>query len=179
MSASKQQTPKHGSGHQHPAELRERAVRMVQETMKETGERHGVVTRIAVQLGLGSETLRHWVKQAEINAGERPGITTKDQQRIAELEKEVRELRRANEILKVASANSTRGSNLSMMGHHARRQRNGPHGKTRTDVGAEARALAEMERRPIFDGHRPSFGQTRGLDLRRREGQGRLHARGA
>jgi len=77
---------------------------MVQETMKETGERHGVVTRIAVQLGLGSETLRHWVKQAEINAGERPGITTKDEQRIAELEKENRELRRANEILKAASA---------------------------------------------------------------------------
>ncbi len=98
MAASKQQTPKHGSGHQHPAELRERAVRMVQETMKESGERHGVVTRIAVQLGLGSETLRHWVKQAG------PGVTTKDQQRIAELEKEVRELRRANEILKAASA---------------------------------------------------------------------------
>src|SRR5439155_1118614 len=104
MSASKQQTPKHGSGHQHPAELRERAVRMVQETMKETGERHGVVTRIAVQLGLGSETLRHWVKQAEIDNGQRPGVTTKDQQRIAELEKEVRELRRANEILKRATA---------------------------------------------------------------------------
>ena len=93
-----------GSGHQHPAELRERAVRMVQETMKETGERHGVVTRIAVQLGLGSETLRHWVKQAEIDGGQRAGITTKDQQRIAELEKENRELRRANEILKAASA---------------------------------------------------------------------------
>src|SRR5260370_12311070 len=104
MSASKQQTPKHGSGHQHPAELRERAVRMVQETMKETGERHGVVTRIAVQLGLGSETLRHWVKQAEINAGEPPGITTKDQQRIAELEKENRALRRAHQIPKAASA---------------------------------------------------------------------------
>jgi transposase len=104
MSAPKQPTPKHGSGHQHPVELRERAVRMVQETIKETGERHGVVTRIAVQLGLGSETLRHWVKQAEIDGGQRPGITTKDQQRIAELEKEVRELRRANEILKAASA---------------------------------------------------------------------------
>jgi transposase len=57
-----------------------------------------------VQLGLGSETLRHWVKQAEIDGGQRPGITTKDQQRIAELEKEIRELRRANEILKAASA---------------------------------------------------------------------------
>src|SRR5712692_4282749 len=73
MAASKQQTTKHGSGYRHPPELRERAVRMVEETMKETGERHGVVTRIAVQLGLGSETLRHWVKQAEIDKGERPG----------------------------------------------------------------------------------------------------------
>jgi len=49
---------------------------MVLETMKETGECHGAVTRIAVQLGLGSETLRHWVKQAEIDDGQRPGITT-------------------------------------------------------------------------------------------------------
>jgi transposase len=104
MAASKQERSKQGSGHQHPRELRERAVRMVEETIKETGERHGVVTRIAVQLGLGSETLRHWVKQAEINNGRRPGITTRDQQRIAELEKENRELRRANEILKAASA---------------------------------------------------------------------------
>ena len=103
MSAQKQQSSKHGSGHRHPAELRERAVRMVQETMRETGERHGVVTRIAVQLGLGSETLRHWVKQAEIDGGQRPGITTTDQQRIVELEKEVRELRRANDILKAAA----------------------------------------------------------------------------
>ena len=87
MSAPKQQASKQGSGHRHPAELRERAVRMVEETMRETGERHGVVTRIAVQLGLGSETLRHWVKQAEIDGGQRPGITTKDQPRIVELEK--------------------------------------------------------------------------------------------
>lgn len=104
MSASKQQTPKHGSGHRHPPELKERAVRMVEETMKQTGERHGVVTRVAVQLGLGSETLRAWVKQADIDKGLRPGVTTSDQQRIAELEREVRELRRANEILKAASA---------------------------------------------------------------------------
>src|SRR3989441_13343856 len=104
MAASKHQTSKQGSGHRHPPELRERAVRMVQETIKETGERHGVVTRIAVQLGLGSETLRHWVKQAEIDNGQRRGITTRDQQRIAELEKEVRGLRRANEILKAAAA---------------------------------------------------------------------------
>ena len=104
MSAAKQPTPKHGSGHRHRPELREWAVRMVEETIKQTGERHGVVTRVAVQLGLGSETLRHWVKQAEIDNGQRPGVTTQDQQRIAELEKENQELRRANEILKAATS---------------------------------------------------------------------------
>src|SRR5712692_6588073 len=104
MASAKHQTSRRGSGHRHPPELRERAVRMVEETIKETGERHGVVTRIPIQLGLGSETLRHWVKQAEIDKGQRPGVTSKDQQRIAELEKENRELRRANEILKAASA---------------------------------------------------------------------------
>jgi len=88
----------------YPPELKARAVRMVQEAIKETGRRHGVVTRVSVQLGIGSETLRDWVRQAEIDTGQRPGITTKDQQRIAELEKENRELRRANEILKTAAS---------------------------------------------------------------------------
>jgi transposase-like protein len=78
MSAPKHQSSKQGSGHQHPRELRERAVRMVEETIRETGERHGVVTRIAMQLGLGSETLRHWVKQAEINGDQRPGVMTRE-----------------------------------------------------------------------------------------------------
>jgi transposase len=77
---------------------------MVLETIKETGQRHGVVTRVGLQLGIGSETLRHWVKQAEVDTGRRPGVTTEDHQRIVELEKEIRELRRANEILKAASA---------------------------------------------------------------------------
>src|SRR2546429_6657853 len=78
----------------HPPELRERAVRMVLETIKETGERHGVVTRVGLELGIGSETLRHWVKKAEVDHGLRPGVTTADRQRIVELEKENRELRR-------------------------------------------------------------------------------------
>ncbi len=94
MPASNHQTSKQGSGHRHPPELRERAVRMVQETIKATGERHGVVTRVGLELGIGSETLRHWVKQAEVDQGLRPGVTTADQQRIVELEKENRELRR-------------------------------------------------------------------------------------
>ena len=89
----------------YPPELRQRAVRMVKEAIAQAGgQRHGVVTRVAIQLGMGSETLRHWVKQAEIDEGERPGITTDERQRIAELEREVRELRRANEILKAATS---------------------------------------------------------------------------
>ena len=88
----------------YPAEMRERAVRMVHEAVAETGERVGAVTRVARQLGIGPESLRNWVKQAEINAGKRPGMTTTEQRRIVELEREVRELRRANEILKAAAA---------------------------------------------------------------------------
>src|SRR5215468_1825702 len=88
----------------YPSEMRERAVRMVHEAIAESGERVGAVTRVARQLGIGPESLRNWVKQAEIDSGKRPGVTSIEQQRIAELEREVRDLRRANEILKAASA---------------------------------------------------------------------------
>jgi len=94
----------HPAQRRYPPELRERAVRMVAETMQQTGERVGVITRVARQLGVGTESLRSWVRQAEVDGGRRPGLTTAEQQRIAELEREVRELRRANEILKAASA---------------------------------------------------------------------------
>ena len=94
----------HPSQRRYPPELRERAVRMVLETIEQTGERFGVITRVARQLGIGSESLRGWVRQAEVDGGRRPGMTTAEQQRIAELEREVRELRRANDILKAASA---------------------------------------------------------------------------
>jgi transposase len=88
----------------YPPEMRERAVRMVHEAVAETGERVGAVTRVARQLGIGPESLRNWVKQADVDAGKRPGMTTAEQRRIVELEREVRELRRANEILKAAAA---------------------------------------------------------------------------
>jgi transposase len=94
----------HPSQRRYPPELRERAVRMVLETIEQTGERFGVITRVARQLGIGSESLRGWVRQAEVDGGRRPGVTTAEQQRIAELEQQVRELRRANDILKAASA---------------------------------------------------------------------------
>jgi transposase len=94
----------HPSQRRYPPELRERAVRMVLETIQETGTRSGVITRIARQLGIGTESLRSWVRQAEIDGGHRPGISTQDKERIAVLEREVRELRRTNEILRTASA---------------------------------------------------------------------------
>ncbi len=94
----------HPSQKRYPPELRERAVRMVLETIGQTGERHGVVARVADQLGINRETLRNWARQAEVDAGQRPGVTTTEQQRITELERENRELRRANEILRSASA---------------------------------------------------------------------------
>ncbi len=62
-----------------------------------------MVTRIARELGIGGETLRVWVRQAEVDSGRRPGTTTDDKKRIAELERELREARRANEILRAAA----------------------------------------------------------------------------
>lgn len=90
----------------YPIELRERAIRMVLDALAsdDPESRRGVYRRIGDQLGVNSETLRSWVKQAQVDAGDRPGTTTVEAQRIKELEKEVRELRRANQILKSASA---------------------------------------------------------------------------
>ncbi len=88
----------------YPEELRERAVKMVFEVRERDGKGHGEIARVARQLGIHPEALRTWIRQAEIDGGTRPGITTEESRRIAELERENRELRRANEILKAASA---------------------------------------------------------------------------
>ena len=79
------------------------AVRLVRQARAE-GREQGAVTRVAEQLGYGTESVRLWVRQADIDAGDAPGVTTVEAARIRELEGEVRELRRANEILKRASA---------------------------------------------------------------------------
>jgi len=76
---------------------------MVLEVQAETGEKQGAVPRIAKQLGIGVESLRQWVNQANVDAGRRPGTTSAEAARIADLERENRELRRANDILKAAS----------------------------------------------------------------------------
>src|SRR5260370_4098005 len=80
----------------YPEELRERAVKMVFEIRDQEGKGHGEIARVAGQLGVHREALRTWIRQAEIDGGARPGTTTEDSPRIAELEREVRELRRAN-----------------------------------------------------------------------------------
>ena len=88
----------------YPDELRERAVRLAVDARKDPAGRPGALARIGGQLGINPETLRNWVAQAEIDGGSRPGTTTTGAARLAELEKENKELRRANAILKSASA---------------------------------------------------------------------------
>ena len=88
----------------YPDELRERATRMAVEARRDPASSTGAIKRIADHLGVHPEALRTWVKRAEIDDGARAGTTSEDGQRIAELEREVRELRRANAILKSASA---------------------------------------------------------------------------
>jgi transposase len=78
---------------------------MVQETIDQNnGEQFGLVSRVARRLGIGEESLRAWFKQAQVDGGRLPGVTSDEKRRIVELERENRELRRANEILKSASA---------------------------------------------------------------------------
>ena len=88
----------------YSAEVRGRAVRLVFEHEGEYPSRWAALESIAQKIGCTPETLRSWVKQAEIDTGRRDGLTSDDRDRIKSLEKEVRELRRANEILKTASA---------------------------------------------------------------------------
>lgn len=88
----------------YPEELRERAIRMAVDLRRDPATRQGALARVAEQLGINPETLRNWVNQAEVDAGDRPGTTSADAVRIAELERENRELRRSNAILRSASA---------------------------------------------------------------------------
>jgi len=88
----------------YPEEVRERAVRLVLDVEEEAGSVTGACRRVGEQLGINADTLRGWAKQAQIDAGLRPGVSTSEAARIRELEKENAELRRANAILRTASA---------------------------------------------------------------------------
>jgi len=88
----------------YSVEEKAQAVRLVRQLRAELGTEHGTVKRVADQLGYGLESVRSWVRQADIDDGAKPGTTTVDAERIKALEQEVKELRRTNSILKSASA---------------------------------------------------------------------------
>src|ERR1700680_1551863 len=91
------------TGNRYPQEIRERAVRMVVEHRDEYPTEWAALACVAGKLGMTPETLRKWLRRDQVDSGGRPGVTTTERGRIRELEREVRELRRANEILKAAS----------------------------------------------------------------------------
>jgi transposase len=88
----------------YPDEMRDRAVRLVFDSSEDAGSITAACRRIGEQLGINSDTLRGWVKQAQVDAGQRPGTTSSEVARIRQLERENAELRRANAILRTASA---------------------------------------------------------------------------
>ena len=94
-----------GSSRRYPPELRERAVRMVAEISDQHDSEWAAVSEVARLLGVGTaETVRKWVRQARIDAGARPGTTSEESAELKKLKREVAELRRANAIVKTASA---------------------------------------------------------------------------
>ncbi len=93
-----------GKPSRYSPEVRERAVRMVRDHEREYASQWAAIISIAEKIGCSGETLRNWVRQTERDEGRRPGLTTDERQRLKELERENRELKRANEILRKASA---------------------------------------------------------------------------
>lgn len=89
---------------QYPSEVRQRAVRLVLEHRDEYDTEYAAIRSIGARCNVGTETLRKWLRQAEIDTGQRPGVSSEESAELRRLRAEVRELRRANEILKAASA---------------------------------------------------------------------------
>ena len=92
------------TSNRYPPEVRERAVRLVEEAQKDHQSQWAAINSVSEKIGCTRETLRRWVRQAERDLGVRPGLSTDDKERLKQLERENRELKRANEILKTASA---------------------------------------------------------------------------
>jgi transposase len=100
----KEQSPGKPTTRRYSPEEKVAAVRMVRTLRVELGTEHGTVQRVARQLGYGIESVRSWVRQADIDDGYTPGVSTAEAQRLKDLEQENRELKRANEILKRAAS---------------------------------------------------------------------------
>ena len=101
---SREVTPGKPTTRRYSNEEKDQAVRLVFQLRKELGTSQGTVVRVADQLGYGAESVRRWVSQAEIDAGDAAGMSTADRVKMKTLEQENKELRRANEILRRASA---------------------------------------------------------------------------
>ena len=95
---------KNPSQKRYPPELRERAVRMVLDLQRADPADHSIIARVGRQLGVGAESLRNWVKQAQRDTGVRQGPTSDEHAELVELRREVKELRRANDILQAAAS---------------------------------------------------------------------------
>ena len=100
---STQKSSGHLSTRRYSAQEKAQAVRLVRALRAELGAEHGTVKRVVGQLGYGVESVRVWVRRADIDDGAVPGVTTEDRARVKALDQEVRELRRANAILRSAS----------------------------------------------------------------------------
>lgn len=101
---AKQQPAGKPTSRRYSPEEKAAAVRMVRTLRAELGTEHGTIQRVANQLGYGIESVRSWVRQADIDDGYSPGVSTSESRRVKELEQENRELKRANEILKRAAS---------------------------------------------------------------------------
>ena len=174
-------------------EVRERAVRMVEEHREAHASEWAVLQSVAPKLGCTAETLRKWVRQAQRDAGHRPGLTTSERERLKDLEREVRELKRANEILRKASRSSgaLRGrADLRGVADRpidvspsARRARIDP---TRQSARAQRDATLRDEIQRVYDEHHHVYRPRKVWKQLRRDGiraarctVGRLYAQAA
>ena len=116
-----------GSSRRYPPELRERAVRMFAEISDQHDSEWAAISEVARLLGVGcAETVRKWVRQAQVDVGSRPGTTSEESAELKKLRREVNELRRANGILKTASAFSRPNSTGHTANHPVHRRSSGP-----------------------------------------------------
>src|SRR4051794_13469989 len=118
----KEQSPGKPTTRRYTPQEKADAVRMVRTLRAELGTEHGTVQRVAKQLGYGVESVRLWVRQADVDDGRAPGVSTTEAARVRELEQEVRELKRANEILKRGGCRTNRFRSLTS---HSRGPRRG------------------------------------------------------